>query len=282
MRKLNIAFVILQKLRVTWRLRKLEIATVGMVKDVPFVELSNGLRFFGIAPGPKDKKYHRILPRNTRQKIPFTHYKVALDIMIRYVEGGLKLGGPKKERYYQVCPGDVVAEMGAYMGYYTLYLAQQVGSGGRVIAIEPMEDNLKYLRMNVEYNGLKQVEIIDKGVWKANDTLSFTRTIGDTQSASLKLKNGRKEDFTMEVRTLDHILGNCGITKVDYMVIQLNGVELEALEGLQNLNPGQLAIAARYRVEQKDPVRAIWELLQNRGYRVRIKSRKYIYGKRIA
>lgn len=282
MRKLNIAFVILQKLRVTWRLRKLEVASVGMEKDVPFVELANGLRFFGLAPGKKDKKYHRILPRSTRQKIPFTHYHVALDIMIRYVEGGLKLGGPRKERYYGVRPGDVVAEMGAYMGYYTLYLAQQVGSKGRVIAIEPMEDNLKYLRMNIKYNGFEQVEIVNKGVWKTNDTLSFTRNAGDTQSASLKLQDGREEEFTMEVRTLDHILENCRVSNVDYMVIQLNGVELEALEGLQNLRPDHLAIAARYRVERIDPVSAIKELLQKRGYRVKIRSRKYIYGKRIA
>ena len=61
-----------------------------------------------------------------------------MDILTRHIQGGLKLGGPKKQLYYKVNSGDFVAEMGAFRGYYCMMLAKQVGSNGRVIAIEPV------------------------------------------------------------------------------------------------------------------------------------------------
>ncbi len=278
MRWLNTIDAIVQKLRITWRLRKLEVTQTGTDEGMPFVELKNGLRFFGLPPGKKDLKYHRILFAKTRTKIPFESYKVAMDIVIRYEEGSLKIGGPKKERFYQASAGDTVVEMGAYMGFYTLYLAQKTGESGRVIAIEPMEDNLKFLRKNIAFNGFDNVEIIDKGVWKKNDTLSFTRNMKDKQSASLVLNEGVKEEFNIEVRSLDHIMEQCTVKHVDFMIIQLNGTELEALEGLELLNPDHLAIAARYRVSEYNPVQSIVKLLKDRGYRVTIRSHKYIFG----
>ncbi len=278
MGKLNVAYGILQKIRVTWRLRKLDISSTGFEKDIPFVELADGLRFYGLRTGKKDRKYHALLSGPIRKRIPFTHYKVAMDIVIRYIEGGLMLGGPKKEMFYQVKAGDVAVEMGAYMGYYTLYLAQKVGKEGRVIAIEPMEDNLKLLKRNIDYNGFAQVEIVERGVWKSNDTLAFFRNKSDTQSASLKLETGEKEELSVEVRTLDHILSQCKVEQADFMVIQMNGVEPEALEGLNIVVPSNLAIAARYRVDGRDPVRIIKERLIERGYRVMVRSRKFIYG----
>lgn len=278
MRWINTTYGIVQKIRITWQLRKLDVSQTGIDEGIPFIELTNHIRFFGLQSGKKDRKYHRILPRKTRKVIPFECYKVAMDIVIRYVEGGLKLGGPKKECYYQVKEGDMVAEMGAYMGYYTLYLAQKVGKQGRVIAIEPMEDNLKFLQKNIEYNGFNNVDIIEKGVWNKNETLSFLRNIGDTQSASLALNEGVKEEFFIEAQTLDSIFEQCEVKHVNFMIIQLNGTEPEALEGLEMFRPDHLAIAARYKVSDRDPVQLITNLLKKRGYEVYVRSRKYIYG----
>ena len=56
--------------------------------------------------------------------------------------------------------GGVVADVGANIGYITCLAARRVGHGGRVIAVEPADDNLQVLRANVDANGLKQVEVI--------------------------------------------------------------------------------------------------------------------------
>ena len=57
-------------------------------------------------------------------------------------------------------PGDVCADLGANVGYFTLLLAQLVGPCGRVVAFEPRDDMAAYLERNVALNGAHlQVEL---------------------------------------------------------------------------------------------------------------------------
>ena len=248
-----------------------------MSEGIPYLELKDGLRFYGLRPSQKDKKYYKLASSKVKKILPFEHYKVALDILIRFIEGGLKMGGPGKEMFYKVKPGDIVAEMGSYMGYYTMYLASKVGKKGRVIAIEPMPDNLSYLKKNIEYNGLTNVTIVEKGVWNKNEMQTFYQVGHDTQSASLILDGEEKKKFQIEVNSLDTILENCKADYVDLMLIQLNGIEPEALEGLQKLKPQHLAVAARYKSGEDKPVPRISKILAQRGYESRVIKEDYIY-----
>jgi FkbM family methyltransferase len=270
---------IYHRIRITSQMRHLDISSSGEEDDMAYVELKSGLRFYGMMPREKDKKYYKLLSSSTKQRIPFIAYQVALDIVIRYVEGGLKIGGPRKESMYKVRPGDTIAEMGAYMGYYTLYLAEKAGKEGKVIAIEPMPDNLKYLKKNVSYNKLKNVIVVEKGVWNSNETQYFFQKSNDTQSASMVLKSDESNKFSIEVNTLDTILKESNVSKVDFMIIQLNGVEPEALHGLTEVAPSNLSIAARYKSEDISPIPQIEGLLGNRGYSVTVKNNGYIYAK---
>lgn len=56
-----------------------------------------------------------------------------------------------------VGPNDVVVDVGANIGYYTLLLAKQVGHAGRVFAFEPDPVNFDLLQRNVERNGYRNI-----------------------------------------------------------------------------------------------------------------------------
>src|SRR4051812_42477200 len=58
-----------------------------------------------------------------------------------------------------VHPGDTVVDVGANIGYNTLYAAHRVGSQGKVFAIEPAQDNLRLLYANLFYNELRNVVV---------------------------------------------------------------------------------------------------------------------------
>lgn len=234
------------------------------------------LRFYGAPTLDKLKKYYNLLSNKTKQKLPFECFRVAQDVQTRYVEGGLKYGGPFKQDFYQVKEGDVVAEMGAYMGTYILKLCKQVGRNGKVVAIEPLEDNLYYLRKNVEYNNMVQCQIVPKGVWKEKTTINFNRKATDSQSGSIVIDE-RNEDHSLPVDTLDNIMSDLNISHCDFMIVQLNGVEAIALEGLTLFNPENIAIAARYDIEGEDTVMRIKNHLLNRGYDVNIHKKRFIY-----
>jgi predicted methyltransferase len=47
-------------------------------------------------------------------------------------------------------PGDVVIDVGANVGWFTLLAASLVGPGGKVVACEPGPDNLAKLQANID------------------------------------------------------------------------------------------------------------------------------------
>lgn len=69
--------------------------------------------------------------------------------------------------------GDVVFDVGANRGQLTLLFAQEVGSGGEVIAFEPMEENAELLRQNVELNRFQNVRTVNAAAASKQGTLTF-------------------------------------------------------------------------------------------------------------
>jgi ubiquinone/menaquinone biosynthesis C-methylase UbiE len=60
-------------------------------------------------------------------------------------------------RLIDVQPGDVVADVGAGSGYYTVRLARAVGSEGRVYAVDIQAGMLSRVQFNAASAGLKNV-----------------------------------------------------------------------------------------------------------------------------
>lgn len=276
---IKIARYIYQKAITSYRITKLRIKEAGLDENGdPYVTLQDEFTFSGPKTALKEKKFYDLfLSRKVKAKLPFDCYQVAMDIVIRYVEGNLKWGGPHKEAYYKIKTNDVVAEMGAFRGYYTLYLSKKVGENGRIIAIEPIPSNIQYLKKNIEINDIKNVTIIEKGVWNANDTKTFQRKATDYQSGSIDISYENEASLSVEVNTLDTILTRCNTKRVDLMLIQLNGAEYEALEGLKSFMPLNFAIAARYDKNDRRISSEIVQLLIKRGYNVKTLQEKFVY-----
>ena len=69
--------------------------------------------------------------------------------------------------------GDTVIDGGANIGFFTVYLAHLVGPKGKVIAIEPGQNNIWKLEENVRLNKLTNVEIIRKPLWMSHDPVTL-------------------------------------------------------------------------------------------------------------
>jgi SAM-dependent methyltransferase len=83
-------------------------------------------------------------------------------------EGAAWLERPEREREEEpskaitalgIKPGQVVADVGAGSGYYTVRLAQQVGTSGKVFAVDIQPEMLTLLRQRVGRERLTQVEV---------------------------------------------------------------------------------------------------------------------------
>ena len=146
------------------------------------------------------------------------------------------LGGPDDERLAYVRsvldPEAVIVDVGAAIGLYTVVLGRHVGESGRVIAFEPLPDNARLLRRNIELNGLRNVAVYPFGLSDEDGRASFyvpTGTVGPTAWARVGATDRRFDkagDFT--VKRLDTILVT---ERLDFMKIDVEGHEARVLAG---------------------------------------------------
>jgi FkbM family methyltransferase len=69
--------------------------------------------------------------------------------------------------------GDVVFDVGANVGSYTILASVLVGPRGRVIAFEPAPQNVAFLRQHVRINGLDNVEVVEAAVTEQSGSVRF-------------------------------------------------------------------------------------------------------------
>jgi FkbM family methyltransferase len=72
-----------------------------------------------------------------------------------------------------VRPGDVIYDLGAHAGFYTLLAAKLTGPTGRVVAFEPVPRNLGYLRRNLALNHCENVTVVAAAVADRSGTARF-------------------------------------------------------------------------------------------------------------
>lgn len=180
------------------------------------------------------------------------------------------------ERNCHLQKGDTVVDVGAAWGFNTVDFSRKVGDAGRVVAIEPYEASLVYLRKNLELNGCKNVTVVKKGVWSKKDKLKFYLN-ENAGNSSLVAAGGRVIATTeIEVDTLDNILEELGIDRVALIKMDIEGAEIEALKGMDRIlskDGVKLAIASYHKVGDKPTYKTIIPLMEQKGF-----SSEYKYG----
>ena len=125
---------------------------------------------------------------------------------------------------------DVFVDVGANIGFYTC-LARSFGK--RVIAIEPLPQNLNYLYANLEANSWDDVEVFPVGL---SDSPGITPLYGGGTGASLIAGWAGVPHHWNQIialSTLDILLGERFIGKKLFIKIDVEGVEYKVLMGSQ-------------------------------------------------
>ena len=147
--------------------RKLGIQQWGYVKPawLPFVRLKNGLVFHGLpiphvaGELPLDSQ-REIIDGEFHKKMLMSVVTVIRDIEFRY----LCRRGIAQHANYAFQPGDIVVELGAYLGYYAMYVAQRIGPEGKIIAVELIPENYRVLDLNLKTNFPTNSLAVNKGI----------------------------------------------------------------------------------------------------------------------
>lgn len=131
-------------------------------------------------------------------------------------------------------PGDVVIDIGAHIGWYTLIAAKLVGKKGKVYAFEPDTTNFKLLTKNIQANGYQNVILVKKAV--SNETGSARLFINNENTGDHRIfdTDNHRKSITIEQTTLDDYFKKLP-QRVDLIKMDIQGSEMKALLGAQTV-----------------------------------------------
>jgi len=133
------------------------------------------------------------------------------------------------DRLRNIGNNDVVIDCGAHIGIFTLKAAKRARQG-IVIAIEPHPFNCHLLELNVRLNALTNVIIVNSALAQKNGESGKLYLGPSSEAHSIRLK--RSSDFIgVTTITLDSLVERFAFESVDYIKMDVEGSELEAIEG---------------------------------------------------
>ena len=175
--------------------------------------------------------------------------------------------------------GDVVFDVGAYVGMWSVRAAVAVGEKGRVFAVEPSPENQRWLNDNV--TGLPVTVLPYLASNRSGTETLYMAKQGSCNSTVLK--NGQAVE--MECHNIDWIAWKYQIDAVDFIKIDAEGAELKVLEGAWRIlrRGTKLAIASYHDLPDGTPeYPQIVKFLARLGYEIETESglRRYIYARK--
>jgi len=138
----------------------------------------------------------------------------------------------------QLAADDIIFDIGAQVGVYTLQLAHWSRPSGKIIAFEPNPDACHQLQRHIRMNGLtERVEVVPMAVGGKSGSLEFF-TEGISGAGRLERPNaelsGKARSFTVNVTTLDEFCEQRGIWPT-WIKLDIEGYEFKALAAAEHL-----------------------------------------------
>ncbi|MDX1976397.1 MAG: FkbM family methyltransferase [Pseudanabaenaceae cyanobacterium bins.68] len=122
--------------------------------------------------------------------------------------------------------GDVVFDIGANVGFYSLLASVIVGNQGQVFAFEPLPRNLTYLRTHLALNHCENVRVFPVAVADFSGKIQFDQSenhcIGHISTTG---------ELEVDATSLDDLYAQAQISLPNHLKIDVEGAELAVLKG---------------------------------------------------
>jgi len=171
--------------------------------------------------------------------------------------------------------GKIVYDVGAFVGLFAL---QSARTASHVVCYEPLDKTRARLQEHLELNAVKNVQIRPVGVGRERATLQLAfdplMPGGASLSASISagiVSGGGSDIRRIEVTTLDLDIVESKLPSPDFIKIDIEGFELDALIGaaetLRKVRPTlYLEMHGETMTEKREKVHAIVVFLAAIGY----------------
>jgi FkbM family methyltransferase len=132
--------------------------------------------------------------------------------------------------------GDIVFDVGANVGEYSLIASKKVGDNGKVICIEPNVVALQELTDNIKLNHFTNTEILNCAVGEnTGKTIVYNNPLNEMSTIDVVAESkDLSSSSEIEVKTLDEIIFGNASKIINLLKMDIEGYEYEALLGCKN------------------------------------------------
>ncbi len=172
-------------------------------------------------------------PANSLRTIVINGIRLTLDIS-DYLSHSLYFGFEGQEwRSYEklfslASKGDNILDIGSNIGF-TLLNLRKISESGRVIGFEPDKTNYQHCLRNLNQNNFQDIQLFNFGLGKAKALLPMEVRSEMNRGGNRVAVNGEGE--LIQIDTLDSFFPSLDLEKVDLVKIDVEGYELNVLEG---------------------------------------------------
>lgn len=129
--------------------------------------------------------------------------------------------------YLSIGSEDIVVDIGAHQGVFTLLAASMTRN--TVYAFEPLPDNCKFIKRNIDINGFNNVRINEMAVSdSAGSGKLFLKTASSQMGTflpPLKHQTGQNIHIDVPFTTLKQIIDDNKIEQIDFLKMDCEGAE---------------------------------------------------------
>ncbi len=130
--------------------------------------------------------------------------------------------------------GDIVVDLGANLGYFTLLAAKLVGPKGKVYAFEPEPINYSLLLQNIALNGYDNVVPVPKAVSNVTGKVRFFLDKKDTGAHTIYQPSDKGDFIEVESVVLDEFFKDKN-HPINVIKMDIEGAEMAALSGMNRI-----------------------------------------------
>lgn len=226
----------LDKIRSIFTLPATESVLLRIVSGSPYGGLLSRL-----IPGPHLYEF------GSKRRVKRDEISFELDLsclMQWYVFWGLT--ETQRTRLYSLVKrSDVIFDVGTNIGETLLHFAKFTGEDGFVYGFEPDEHNFENARRNISLNSFKNIHVFNVGASDKKGSVKLFRVDPHNLGMNRVLSEeeaAKFDDFTLiETDTIDNIVEENNIDRIDLIKIDIEGYEMHALRGaaqtLERLKP---------------------------------------------
>jgi FkbM family methyltransferase len=222
-------------------------------------------------------RLHRLLYRNSNDDDH--HHLLKIHVPRHHYQYYCRIGKgdfmPGHETYiltkFTPKEGDVVIDIGAHIGLYTIISSKQAGNTGKVVAIEADPDNFELLKRNIALNNLTNVLPLNYAVFSTKTKIKLYEQSASAKYNSVMLTraNTKNENYAeVNADTLDNILKQNGVNQVDWIKIDVEGAEFEVLKGsIETLSSKNMSLLVEiHNINDPSHYNNVIELLKHHNY----------------